>query len=103
MNRTISAFPLHLSLDPTTDVEISAEQEALYDPRFMLPYISSLTGPDVYIDRHMKLVESGAISLAVMALSSTQQDMRSIGYHILHRSVWSAIKDKYYINNDNYA
>jgi len=85
MNRTISAFPLHLSLDPTTDVEISAEQEALYDPRFMLPYISSLTGPDVYIDRHMKLVESGAISLAVMALSSTQQDMRSIGYHILHR------------------
>jgi len=85
MTRTVDNFPLDLILDPTQDCDIPLDQEPLYDPRFILPYLSSLTGDDVFVDRHMKLVESGALSLAVMSLASQDSDIRSMGYHILHR------------------
>jgi hypothetical protein len=41
--------------------------------RFVLPFLSSVTGGEVYVDRHLKLVESGGLGLAIAALSSKDQ------------------------------
>jgi hypothetical protein len=38
--------------------------------RFILPFLSSVTGADVYVDRHLKIVEVGGLGLAIAALAS---------------------------------
>lgn len=83
MTNTALQFPLTLPLSPHASP--STPSPDLYDPRFVLPLLSHLTSPGVYMDRHLKMVESGALGLAIASLSSRQHLVRSTGYHLLHR------------------
>jgi len=90
MTNTALHFPLTLPLSPhdapsTPSDAPATPSPALYDPRFLLPLLSHLTSPGVYMDLHLKMVESGALGLAIAALSSRQHTVRSTGYHLLHR------------------
>ena len=86
VRRTCNKFPLLLQLDPEAEVaEEDIHATDLYDPRFLLPVFSHLLSPDVYIDKHIKFVEVGALNLALCSLSSKDRDMRSAGYHVLAR------------------
>ena len=86
VRRTCNKFPLMLQLDPETEVsEEDIQATDLYDPRFLLPLFSHLLSPDVYIDKHIKFIEVGALNLALCSLSSKDRDMRSAGYHVLTR------------------
>ncbi len=56
-----------------------------YDPRFFLPLLCHLCSPGSYVDRHLSLVEKGALPLAMAALSSGDADMRRAGYLAIAR------------------
>ena len=84
MRRTCDKFPLYLQLDPEAEVDNdSIEDATVYDPRFLLPVLSYLLTSDVFIDKHMKFLEVGALNLAFSSLSSKDHHMRSAGYHVL--------------------
>jgi len=86
LRRSCISFPLSLSLDPQADVEDdTCPDTTLYDPRFMLPFLSQLLSPEMYMDKHMKLVDSGALSYAITSLSSRDWSVRAAGYHLLAR------------------
>ena len=86
VTRTCDAFPLHLYLDPELEVaEAELEDEGVYDPRFLLPLLSHLLSSDVYIDKHVKFLESGALGLALCSLASRDRAMRAAGYHVVSR------------------
>ena len=42
----------------------------VFTSRFILPFLSSVTGGEVYVDRHLKMVETGGLGLAIAALAS---------------------------------
>ena len=86
LRKTCNKFPLLLQLDPEAEVFDDHIQDTdLYDPRFLLPVLSHLLSPDVYIDKHIKFIEVGALNLALCTLSSKNRDMRSAGYYVLAR------------------
>ena len=58
MARTCVRFPLHLSLDMEETGEVD---DQLYDPRFFLPLTAQVCRPGAFVDRHLKLVESGVL------------------------------------------
>ena len=60
-------------------------RDDLYDPRFFLPLICQLCASDQFVDKHLKLIESGALGLAFASLSSRDEQIRSIGIVSLHR------------------
>ena len=62
-------------------------RDDLYDPRFFLPLICQLCASDQFVDKHLKLIESGALGLAFASLSSRDEQIRQIGIVSLHRYV----------------
>ena len=84
MRATCDRFPTNLGLDPEADIEDEPDQ-GLYDPRFVLPLLSHLLTSDIYIDKHIKFLEVGALNLAMSALASRDKAMRTAGYHVLAR------------------
>eukprot|EP00092_Neocalanus_flemingeri_P057326 GFUD01068113.1.p1 GENE.GFUD01068113.1~~GFUD01068113.1.p1 ORF type:complete len:1909 (-),score=640.60 GFUD01068113.1:4-5181(-) len=86
MRRSCVSLPLSLPLDPQADVGKEAFPDTtLYDPRFILPFLSQLLSPEMYMDKHMKLVDSGALSYAISSLASREWGVRAAGYHVLAR------------------
>eukprot|EP00092_Neocalanus_flemingeri_P037911 GFUD01041266.1.p1 GENE.GFUD01041266.1~~GFUD01041266.1.p1 ORF type:complete len:1730 (-),score=625.36 GFUD01041266.1:48-5237(-) len=86
MRRSCVSLPLSLPLDPQADVDKEAFPDTtLYDPRFILPFLSQLLSPEMYMDKHMKLVDSGALSYAISSLASREWGVRAAGYHVLAR------------------
>jgi len=59
--------------------------DQLYDPRFFLPLTAQVCRPGAFVDRHLKLVESGVLGLSLASLSSTDSSMRSLGCTVLSR------------------
>ena len=51
-------------------------ESMLYDPRFVLPLICQLCSPTRFVDKHLKLVESGALAMAFASLSCKQEIIR---------------------------
>jgi hypothetical protein len=86
MRKSCVSFPLSLSLDPHAECE-ECQDVQVYDPRFILPFLSQLLSPDMYMDKHMRLVDSGALSYAISSLSSREWFVRAAGYHLLARMV----------------
>merc|ERR1719499_1719316 len=84
MRKSCTKFPLTLSLDPLAELENDQCQE-IYDPRFILPLLSQLLADDSYVDKHMALMECGALGYAISSLSSGDWSVRAAGYHVLAR------------------
>ena len=82
MIRSAVHFPIHLPLFFTESCDLDS---SLYDPRFFLPLVSQLCASGNYIDRHLKLIESGVLGLAFASLSSHDPSMRSLGCTVLSR------------------
>jgi len=86
MKRSCISFPLSLSLDPQAEVDdVDFTDTSIYDPRFLLPFLSQLLAPEMFMDKHMRLVDSGAMSYAIASLSSREWSVRAAGYHLLDR------------------
>ncbi|TPX63386.1 hypothetical protein SpCBS45565_g06637 [Spizellomyces sp. 'palustris'] len=61
----------------------SSRLAPLYDPKFFLPLVAgSLIHGSTHVDSR-RLVESNALGLAIMALSSDRDSMRKAGYFVL--------------------
>ncbi|CAG9788482.1 unnamed protein product [Diatraea saccharalis] len=60
------------------------EDCSIYDPMFLFPLLSHLLAPGS-VASCFKLLRSGLLSVAVMALSSECPMMRASAYHVLHR------------------
>ena len=56
--------------------EPNSFQDTLYDPRFVLPLICQLCSPNRFVDKHLKLIESGALAMAFASLSCRQEPIR---------------------------
>ena len=54
----------------------SFQLDTLYDPRFVLPLICQLCSPNRFVDKHLKLIESGALAMAFASLSCRQEPIR---------------------------
>ena len=61
MAKTCVRFPLHLTLDMEEESDAGLVDDQLYDPRFFLPLTAQVCRPGAFVDRHLKLVESGAL------------------------------------------
>ena len=87
MIRSAFDFPLRLELRPdASDGGDGADDDRTrYDPRFFLPLLCQMCSPGVYIDRHLHLVECGALALVFASFSSRDKNMRSVGYVALAR------------------
>ena len=90
MRRSCMMFPLNLPLDPHAELDdADCSDTSVYDPRFILPFLSQLLSQEMYMDKHMRLVDSGALSYAISSLSSTEWFVRAAGYHLLVRMIKS--------------
>ena len=86
MIRSAVDFPLRLELHPDAGEGGDwADDRARYDPRFFLPLLCQMCSPGVYIDRHLHLVECGALALVFASFSSRDKNMRAVGYVALAR------------------
>jgi hypothetical protein len=56
-----------------------------YDPRFFLSLAAQLCAPGSFVDRHLHLVESGLLPLALAATSSRAKTVRRAAYLVLAR------------------
>lgn len=56
-----------------------------YDPKFFLPLICQLCAPDNFVDKHLKLMESGCLALAFASLSCRDTHIRQLGLVTLSR------------------
>ena len=84
MRRTCEKFPIMLPLDVECEIsDDDIEDESIYDPRFLLPMLSYLLSSEVYIDKHIKFLEVGAVGLALCSLASKDRDVRRAGYHVV--------------------
>ena len=61
------------------------DNTTLYDPRFVLPLICQLCSPNRFVDKHLKLIESGALAMAFASLSCRQEPIRNTGLVALQR------------------
>nr|XP_006216094.1 nucleolar pre-ribosomal-associated protein 1 isoform X1 [Vicugna pacos] len=87
--KTILHFPQTRRLLPREDAQelifkdkSTADLDGLYDPCFLLHLFSELTRPEFVVDCR-KFVDSNALGLTVMALSSYDPQMRAAAYSIL--------------------
>ena len=85
IRKTALSLPMNMPFNPLEEYETPEELYHLYDPRFLLSYISSLTGRDILIERPFMLISSSVMSLAFMAVCSEDYEMRTMGYHALFR------------------
>ena len=85
----LSVFSSFQSLDleshEVEDEEACVENPNLYDPRFFLLLFSQICSAESYVDRHLKLIEAGVLSLALASLSSKDEMMRCAGATLLSR------------------
>ena len=85
MLRSALKFPLHLKMD-ISENECKIDYDAdHYDPRFFLPLICYLCAPSAFIDKHLKLIESGVLALVFGSFSSYDSHMRALGCTALSR------------------
>ena len=63
----------------------SKKSDELYDPRFFLPLFCQLCAPDSFVDKHLKLVESGALAMAFAGLSDKSQEIQEMSLITLNR------------------
>ena len=85
MLRSALKFPLHASLN-TYHKDSTIEYDSNhYDPRFFLPLICHLCSPGAYIDRHLKLIESGVLALVFASFSCYDARIRALGCTALWR------------------
>ncbi|XP_010955140.3 nucleolar pre-ribosomal-associated protein 1 isoform X1 [Camelus bactrianus] len=87
--KTILHFPQTRRLLPREDAQelifkdkSTADLDGLYDPCFLLHLFSELTRPEFVVDCR-KFVDSNALGLTVMALSSYDPQMRAAAYSVL--------------------
>ena len=76
---------LDLESHEVEDEEACVENPNLYDPRFFLLLFSQICSSESYVDRHLKLIEAGVLSLALASLSSKDEMMRCAGATLLSR------------------
>ena len=76
---------LDLESHEVEDEEACVENPNLYDPRFFLLLFSQICSAESYVDRHLKLIEAGVLSLALACLSSKDEMMRCAGATLLSR------------------
>jgi hypothetical protein len=81
MRATGLRFPLHHALVGEEEVEEDVWQ--LYDPGFLLPWLGHLCR-EVYLDKHMRLLDSGVLPLALSLTSSAAPCVRAAAYTLLH-------------------
>ena len=84
MLRSAVNFPLPLKMDISQNYPIEHDSN-YYDPRFFLPLVCHLCAPGAYIDRHLKLIESGVLALVFASFSSYDSIMRALGCTALCR------------------
>ncbi|XP_054398434.2 nucleolar pre-ribosomal-associated protein 1 isoform X4 [Pongo abelii] len=89
MMQTILHFPQNQKLLPPKDTEelifkdkSRVDLDGLYDPCFLLQLFSELTRPEFVVDCR-KFLDSNALGLTVVALSSYDPQMRALAYHVL--------------------
>ena len=58
---------------------------SLYDPKFFLPLVCSVCAHGSFVDRHLKIIESGLLSLVFASFSSRDKGTRQVGYLALAR------------------
>ena len=85
MLRSALKFPLQAKLELSETELVIEHDAAYYDPRFFLPLICHLCSPDAYIDKHLKLIESGVLALVFGSFSSYDSQMRALGCTALSR------------------
>ncbi|TRY68319.1 hypothetical protein TCAL_08074 [Tigriopus californicus] len=56
-----------------------------YDPRFFLQLVCQICAPGEFMDRHLKIVECGALALVFAAMSSKDVLFRQVSYVALSR------------------
>ena len=59
-------FQSALDMTPSFSTQV---ESSLYDPRFFLPLYCQLCAPSSFVDKHLKLVESGGLALAFASLT----------------------------------
>ncbi len=86
MSNTSINFPLKMSLVPSGEgSDDHHDDPKIYDHRFFLPLICQVCAPGVFVDRHLRLIETGCLSMALASLSSWDELTRSVGYLVLSR------------------
>jgi len=86
MYRSAAKFPLTLTMEPAEDqMDAVDDAQNIYDPRFFLPLAAQLCAPGSFVDRHLRLIESGLLPLALAATSSRDVMMRKTAYLIMSR------------------
>ena len=86
MLRSALTFPLNLKMDiEQSEGLMESNGSSFYDPRFFLPLVCHLCAPGGFVDRHLKLIESGVLALVFASLSSYDSQMRALGCTILSR------------------
>ena len=85
MLRSALKFPLQAKIEFSEDQSIIDYDASYYDPRFFIPLICHLCSPDAYIDKHLKLIESGVLALVFRSFSSHDSQMRALGCTALCR------------------
>ena len=85
MLRSALKFPLQAKLELSATELVIEHDASYYDPRFFLPLICHLCSPDAYIDKHLKLIESGVLALVFGSFSSYDSQMRALGCTALCR------------------
>lgn len=98
MIRTAVEFPLgqttvpkaeeiirNLNVKDAAEAEGNPSDPTLYDPKFFLPLVCAVCAHGSFVDRHLKLIESGLLSLVFASFSSRDRGMRQVGYLALAR------------------
>ena len=74
-----------MNFDEWETEESSIENASLYDPRFFLHLFAQICSSENYVDRHLKLIESGVLGLALASLSSKDSLIRAAGATLVSR------------------
>ena len=77
MTKSSLNFPL------TFDENLNREE--FYDPRFFLSLASQLCAKENFVDKHLKLIESGILGMAIASLSCREENIRQMGIVCLYR------------------
>eukprot|EP00794_Sanderia_malayensis_P000250 gene250-869_t len=79
-----SAYNFPLSLDITAPKTNVPSRDDIYHPAFLLPVFSYILGPSIEVDCR-KFIDTGCLSYAIAATTSSCIATRKAGYHILAR------------------
>jgi nucleolar pre-ribosomal-associated protein 1 len=87
MLATAIAFPLRRSLCGVQPVEENDEGQGLYDPCFVLALFGATLSTDLTGLDWVEILRTNVLGVAVMALSSRDAEMRTLGGFVLTRTV----------------